>query len=55
MKTELKLTSQELEKLITLMQDKYSKTGMFYSTKILLDKLINAQSNNNKNNINLNK
>ena len=37
--TQLNLTSQELEKLITLMEDKYSKTGMFNPTKILFDKL----------------
>ena len=43
--TQLNLTSQELEKLITLMEDKYSKSGMFYPTKILFDKLINTLNN----------
>ena len=47
-KTELNLTAPELEKLILLMEDKYSKTGMFYPTKILFDKLINAQKTTTK-------
>mgnify|MGYP000468583275 CR=1 FL=1 len=43
MKTkELKLTKQEIEKLILLMDDKYSNTGMFYQTKVLYDKLLNS-------------
>jgi hypothetical protein len=42
--TQLNLTSQELEKLITLMEDKYSKTGMFNPTKILFDKLNNLNN-----------
>lgn len=42
---EIKLTPQELEKLITLMEDKYSNTGMFYPTKILFDKLNNTLNN----------
>ena len=41
----LKLSQEEIEKLIFLMDDKYTKNGMFYKTKLLYDKL-KEKSNN---------
>ena len=49
--TNLHLTAKELEKLILLMEDKFHKTGMFYKTKVLYEKLLNlaAENVNDKN------
>ena len=34
------LNKEELKKLIDLMESKYSKSGMFYNTKLLYNRLI---------------